>query len=219
MEKMRTALLLVSALAAFAQAPSTPTAAPKKPAAPKSAEAAPAKNFKLSGSPSAACTIEIYTDYECPHCRRLYLETMPEILTKYLNTNKIQVLHRDFPLPGHQYSKLAARYANAAGQIGKYEMAVTQIFTTQADWSQNGNIDGAMAKVFAQADMVKIREMVKNDSHLDDSVTADFAMGQKDGLTETPTIMIVKGGKRERISGFMPANILGSYLDQKLAQK
>ena len=200
--------LLVSGMAALAQAP----AATKKPAP------AP-KNFKLSGQASASVTIEIYTDYECPHCRKLYLETMPEIETKYVKTGKIQVLHRDFPLPGHQYSKLAARYANAAGQLGNYEKAVTQIFTTQADWSQNGNIDGAMAKVFAAGEMVKIREMVKSDAHLDDTVTADFEMGRKDALSETPTLMVVKGGKREKISGFMPPSILGSYLDQVIARK
>src|SRR5580700_7027929 len=35
-----------------------------------------ARNFKESGSPSAPITLEIYTDYECPHCRAFYLEVL-----------------------------------------------------------------------------------------------------------------------------------------------
>jgi protein-disulfide isomerase len=222
---MRLALLLSSALAlttALALTAQTPDqkAAPKTQAkAAVKTSAAPAKNFKLIGKPTATVTVEIYTDYQCPHCARLYLETMPEINAKYVATGKIQVLHRDFPLINHQYAKLAARYANAAGQIGKYELVVNQIFTAQAEWSQNGNVDAAVAKVLPAADMAKVREAVKSDEHLEDSLKADVAQGLKDNLTETPTMMIVKAGKREKISGFMPANILASYLDQKLAGK
>jgi len=214
MGTMRLALLFVSALLALGQTAAAQTSSPKK-AAPVAAP----KNYKLSGSPSATVTLEIYTDYECPHCRRLYLESIPDVIAKYVNTGKVRILHRDFPLPGHQYSKLAARYANAAGQIGKYEAVVTQIFTTQTEWSGNGSLDAVVAKVLSPAEMVKVREMVKSDSHLDDGVAADYVEGQRDQLTETPTTMVVANGKREKISGFLPASILESYIDQKLGKK
>lgn len=214
MKSMRSVLLLLPAVALLAQTPAPKKAAPPaKPAAP-----AVARNYKLSGNPSASLTIEVYTDYECPSCRQLYMTTLPDLTAQYVSTGKVQMLHRDFPLPQHAYSKLAARYANAAGQLGKYDLVANQLFTAQNDWAQNGNVDGTVAKVLPAADMVKVRELVKSDSHLDDTVAADTAMGQRDAITQTPTIIVVKNGKRQKIDGYVPFNILKSYIDQLLAK-
>ena len=220
---MRILLLFLPAmLLAQTPAPSTaqtktvPTKAAPAKAAP--AAAAAAKNFKESGSPTAKITIEIYTDYECPACRQLYLEILPQLNTDYVATGKVRILHRDFPLQMHNFSRVAARFANAAGQIGRYDLVATQIFKTQADWSQNGAIDPQVAKVLSPAEMQKVRDLVKNDQHLDDTVTADVAMGNKDNLTQTPTMEVVVKGSRQQIAGSVPYGILKSYLDQLLAK-
>jgi protein-disulfide isomerase len=93
-----------------------------------------------------------------------------------------------------------------------------QIFKTQQEWDQNGNVDTEVAKVVPPGEMQKIRELVKNDAHLDDTVTTDMAMGSRDGLNQTPTLVVVQNGKRQKIDGMVPFNILKSYLDQKLAK-
>jgi protein-disulfide isomerase len=212
---MRYLLLFAPALLLTAQTP----AAPKKASDHKALTAAsiPKGNFKESGSPTAPITVEIYTDYECPACRALYMDTLPSLNADFVATGKVRLVHRDYPLPQHQFSKLATRYANAAGTIGKYEIVANQIFVTQPEWAQNGNVDAAVAKVLAPADMEKVRAMVKSDSHLDDSVTQDVAMGNnQDHVSQTPTIVIVAKGKREPIAGGMPYSILKQYLEQKL---
>jgi protein-disulfide isomerase len=177
-----------------------------------------ASNFKESGSPSAPITLELYTDYQCPSCRMFYLDVLPSVMSQYVATGKVRLIHRDFPLAMHQYSRLAAKYANAAGQIGLYDIVAAQIFRTQQDWEQNGNVDGDVAKVVSASDMAKIRDLVKNDSHLDDTVNSDMAAGTRDGLNQTPTMVIVRKGQRQRIDGPVPFTILKSYLDQVLAK-
>jgi protein-disulfide isomerase len=216
METMRYLLFLVPLALLTAQTP----AASKKASDHKALAAASVqKNFKESGSPTAPVSVEIYTDYECPACRQLYMETLPSLNSEFVATGKVHLLHRDYPLPQHQFSKVATRYANAAGTIGKYDVVANQIFVTQPDWSQNGNVDAAVAKVLSPADMEKVRAMVKSDSHLDDSVTQDVAMGNNvDHLNQTPTIVIVAKGKREVINGGAPYAILKQYLEQKLKQ-
>ena len=201
----------------------TPSAAPKKTAAapkPLAAAAAPApvKNFKESGSPSAPVTMELYTDYQCPACKAFYLEVLPSVNADFVATGKVRLVHRDFPLQMHQFSRTATKYANAAGQIGKYDIVANQIFQTQGDWEQNGNVDGDVAKVLSPADMEKVRTIVKTDTHIDDSVTKDVAMGNQDHLTQTPTIVIVAKGKRDVIGGGVAYPILKAYLNQKLGQ-
>ena len=213
---MRYLLLFVPALLLTAQTP----AAPKKTAAHKALAAASIpRNFKESGSPSAPIGIEVYTDYECPACRSFYLDVLPSLNADFVATGKVRLLHRDFPLQMHQFSKLATRYANAAGMIGKYDIVANQIFVSQPDWAQNGNVDASVAKVLSPADMEKVRAMVKTDTHLDDSVTKDVAMGSNmDHLTQTPTIVIVAKGKRDVIGGIVSYPILKAFLNQKLAQ-
>jgi protein-disulfide isomerase len=213
---MRFLLLLTPALL-MAQA----STAPKKMATSvhkmETAPAAP-KNYKETGSPNARIVLEVYTDFECPSCRQLYLETLPPLMTEYVATGKVRLLHRDFPLQQHKFSRLAARFANAAGQIGRYDLVANQLFKTQGEWSQNGNIDAQIAKVLPPGDMQKVRDLVKNDIHLDDTITADVAMGNSDHLTQTPTMEVVYKGSRQQIGGFVPYNILKSYIDQLLAK-
>lgn len=203
---MRPILFLLPALALLAQT--------HKAASPA------AGNFKVAGSPTAPLTLEVYADYECPHCMHFYEDVVPLVMDQYVKTGKIRLVHRDFPLQGHQYARIAAKYANAAGQAGMYDVVVNQIFRTQGEWSMNGNVDGEVAKVVPPGTMQKIRELVKSDPHLDDTVNADMAQGTADRLNQTPTLIIVnnKTGNRQKIDGPLPFGILKSYLDQLLAK-
>jgi protein-disulfide isomerase len=211
---MKFLLLLLPAMMLVAQ---TPASSEKKAPVQKAALTSQS-NFHESGSPSAPMTIELYTDYECPACRDFYLTKLPQLTTDFINTGKIRLIHRDFPLPQHQFTKVATRYANAAGRIGKYDLVAHQLFETQPDWDQNGNVDGTVAKVLSPAEMDKVRAMVKSDATLDDSVARDQAMASQDHLQETPTIVIVYKGKRETIGGSPPYPILKAYLEKKLQQ-
>ncbi len=174
--------------------------------------------FKTSGSTSAPITLEIYSDYECPYCARFYEETVPLILTHYVATGKARLIHHDLPLPQHAWAKLAARYANAAGELGQYDLAVKQIFQTQGAWRDNGNIDAQLAQVLAPGLMQKVRERVMNDSTLDHTIAADLEMAGKDHINQTPSLVVESKGKRENLSPPPSFGVLKNYLDQLLRQ-
>ncbi len=174
--------------------------------------------FKTSGSASAPITLEIYSDYECPYCARFLHETVPLILTQYVATGKARLIHRDLPLPQHRWAHLAARYANAAGELGQYDLAVNRIFQTQDAWRDNGNIDAQLAQVLLPGVMQKVREKVMNDSTLDRTVAADLQMVSKDHINQTPSLVIESKGKRENISPPPAFGVLKNYLDQLLRQ-
>jgi len=188
--------------AAVAPAPSAPRTAAAPAPPPRPAPAAATANFKLSGSPSAPILCEIYTDYECPACARLYAEVVPELRAEYVATGKVRLLHRDYPLTQHQYARLAARYANAAGLAGQYEVAVQQLFQTQSSWALTGDIETQLAQVIPPDAMAKIRDLVHSDPHLDDSVLGDIAQGRADQLTRTPTIVLAIHGVRQPLPFF-----------------
>lgn len=217
---MRTLLLLLPALMLSAQT------APVHRASAKT-EPAPLASYKTSGNPNAAVEVDAYTDYECPHCARFFAEFMPQFTADYIKTGKVKFVHRDFPITQiHPHAQLAARYANAAGELGFYDTVVNQIFKTQDIWSiygkNTGDIDAAVAQVLPPGAMQKLRELVKTDPRLDETVKKDVAMAMNvDHVNSTPTVVVISNGKREPISTIMsmPYSIFKQYLDQKIAGK
>ena len=197
----------------------TQTASPKAamPAAAAPATAQTPTDFKQSGNPRAPITCEIYSDYECPHCAVFYKETLPQLMAEYVKTGKVKIVHRDFPLPQHPSARLAARYANAAGSIGRYDVVVDRLFRTQEVWSVGGDVAGALAQTLTPTEMKTVQRMVESDVHLDDSVAVDIAAAQKDQIHSTPSLVIAAKGKRQTITPIPNFQLLKSYLDS-LAQ-
>jgi protein-disulfide isomerase len=204
-------------LVAAAPAPQLSRPAPKPVKAVQVAPV-PVRNYKESGSVLAPITAELFTDYQCPHCATVFLQVMPWFVADYVSTGKVKLVHRDFPLPQHPYARLAARYANAAGTLGYYDTVVNQIFRTQAIWATSGDIGTQVAQVLPPDVMDKVRALVQNDTHLDDTVADDVAIGRQDQLTQTPTMVVVYKGKRQLLAPIPPPELLKSYFDELLTK-
>jgi protein-disulfide isomerase len=176
------------------------------------------RNFKEMGSPTASVSAEIYIDLECPPCAAFYSQTMPLLISEYVETGKIRLLHRDFPLAQHKYARVAARYADAAGIIGKYDVVSDQIIRTQAQWKDNGDVESQVAAVLSVADLTKLRQVLESSSEPDESIARDRAAGADDHIDQTPSIVLVANGKRRKVAGAISMPLLRNYLDELLAQ-
>ncbi len=175
--------------------------------------------FKEIGSPSAPIGCEIYTDLECPPCAAFYRDTVPRLISEYVDTGKVRLIRRDFPLPQHRYAQLAARYANAAGLIGKYDAAFNQLMVTQSSWTQDGDLETPLATVLSAREMESVRKLVKENQAPEESMLRDRAAGADDHVQQTPSIVIVADGKRYTISGVVTFSAIKSYLDDILARQ
>jgi protein-disulfide isomerase len=175
--------------------------------------------FKQNGSAAAPISIEIYSDYECPACAQLFRDVIPPVMAQYVASGKVKIVHRDFPLPMHAHAKLAARYANAAGQIGKYDLVVNQLFQTQNAWKLNGDVASQVGRVLSPEDMQKVRSIVDSDDRVDLTVAADMERGQQAEIRGTPTLIIESHGKRQVLPGTPSLNLLKSYLDSLLSER
>jgi protein-disulfide isomerase len=193
-----------------------PVSKPPRPPAPA---LAPLRNFKETGSPTATVACEVYTDYECPPCAAFYHDTIPLLVSQYVDTGKVRLLRRDYPLPMHPHAILAARYANAAGLIGQYETVTDQIFRTQSTWRQDGDIDSQVADVLSPDSMQKLRDRMKDTHALDEMIDRDRALGADEHIDQTPTIVIVANGKRQKVTNVTSFGVLKDYLDELLAQQ
>ena len=191
------------------------------PATVKSAPAvptAPVRNFKESGSVLAPITAELFTDYECPHCATVFLQIIPEFVASYVKTGKVKLIHRDFPLAMHPYAKLAARYANAAGELGYYDIVVNQIFRTQALWPPPAISARKWPRYCRPASWTKSATWCRTTHTWTIRVAADMAIGRQDQLTQTPTMVVVYKGKRQLLAPIPPPELLKSYFDELLTK-
>ncbi len=133
-------LLMLAATVAAAQTPSQTKSAPKASPAPAAKADAFTLPERASGKKDAPIVMEVWTDFECPHCKELYLHTLRRLMDDYCATGKVYLIHRDFPLQGHVHAREAARWADAAATIGKYEEVTEALFSNQEVWSVSGNI-------------------------------------------------------------------------------
>ncbi|HVB98203.1 MAG TPA: thioredoxin domain-containing protein [Candidatus Dormibacteraeota bacterium] len=172
---------------------------------------------KALGVQAAPIKIEDFTDFECPACRALYMQTLHPLIEKYVSSGKVYLVHHDFPLPMHPYSHKAAYYADAAAAIGEFAPVENALFTHQPQWSSNGHIQPVLATVLSPADLRKVDELEKT-PEIRGAVERDVELGTRRGVHETPTIYITYKGKRTPVIGVVSLPILERYLDALLRQ-
>lgn len=73
------------------------------------------------GSPNAKVVMIEYSDFECPFCGKMFLETLPKLKENFIKTGKVKFIYRHFPLRSiHQYAQKAAEASECAGEQGKF---------------------------------------------------------------------------------------------------
>jgi protein-disulfide isomerase len=173
---------------------------------------------KTRGSKTAPIVMETFSDFQCPACKQLYLSTTRQLTDNYIATGKVFAIHRDFPLPGHAYSRIAARYGRAAAQLGKLEQVEQVLFQNQEKWEQTGDVDGTVASAFTPAELNKIRAQV-NSPAIDAAIDKDIALGRTYGVNQTPTTIIHYKGQTFPVTGVVNYDALHSFLDQLLSTR
>ena len=196
-------------------------AAGQAPAKPKAA-AATAKEAELTltksmGSSKAPITIEVFSDFQCPACRELYQKTLRRVIDDYVLANKVFLIHRDFPLAMHKYARDAARYANAAASLDKYEAVTEALFNKQEAWSEAGNIEPVVAEVLTPAEMKKVKSLLQN-SQIEAAIEKDVFLGAQNSIRQTPTMFIRRGPQTYPHAGPVSYAVLRLFLDKLLSE-
>jgi protein-disulfide isomerase len=159
---------------------------------------------KDMGTPISAITVEIYSDFQCPHCKLLHETWMPSLIKNYVLTGRVHLIQHEFPLPQHPFAKTAAYYACAADRVGKYGAVADVLFQKQDDWGKDGKVDETACSVLTHEEAVKVRALTK-DPAIAAQVQKDLDLGAKVPLRETPTVIVTYKGRK------YPVNVGGDY--------
>ncbi len=185
-------------------------------AAPASAPLkAPNKAF---GIPSAPITMEVWSDFQCPACRNLYIQTIRPMLNDYVHPGKVYLVHRDMPLPMHEHARDAARWANAAAQIDRFEKVAEVLYFNQDIWAADGGrLEAIVASALKPGEMKQLRQNWKSTT-VDSAIDKDIARGRTFQVSSTPTVVLTHRGRSVPLPGGVTYPLLRRVLDQMLAQ-
>jgi len=183
-------------------------------------QAAPAKVdesvLEIEGEPTlgdanAPVTIVEFSDYECPFCAKFYRESHAKIKEEYIDTGKVKLVFKDFPLGFHELATPAAVAANCVfkelGDEKYFEMHDT-IFENQQSLSKSSLKEWALelgADQSAYDTCIADPEMVAE-------VQDDMATGAQNGVSGTPSFFI----NGNLIVGAQPYSVLKAAIDAEL---
>ena len=130
------AMIATAGVVLWAKLATPPPPPPPQPPPPPPGDAVPAEPQSLAGaqvkgSPNARIGIIEYADFECPACGSFVQRTYGDLVAKYVDTGKVRLFFRHFPLPNHQFARSAAVGAHCAGEQGKFWDLYERVFTLQ----------------------------------------------------------------------------------------
>ncbi len=132
----RRSLLALVGSAFAAPAAWADSSTPATPGAPPSSAPGtdPNSPFALRslGSPKAPVTAIEYFSLTCTHCAHFATVTMPQVKPNLIDTGKLQLIYRDFPLDG--VALMAAQVARSL-PADEYYPFIEALFSNQGDWA------------------------------------------------------------------------------------
>ena len=179
-------------------------------------------NRPTLGAEDAQLVIVEIASFECPYCRRHWLDTMPTLRQRYIETGKLRYVFIDVVIdPRHHHAQAAAEAAHCAEEQGQYTEFRDRIFRQQK----------AIAAEFLEAharavgiDLPQFKRCIASGSYRT-QVEGDTELGRRLRVRGTPSFFWARAepGRTDvrlvrRISGARPMEYFAQQFDALYAQ-
>jgi len=174
----------------------------------------PLKRISVLGDEKVSVSLVVYSDFQCPFCKKWHDETAQQIIDTYVKTGKIKIEYKDFAFLG-QESVNAARAVKCAQEQGaeSYLDYHDYLFDNQKGENQ-GQFSINNLKRFAKnlkLDTDKFNGCLDSSKYKDE-VKKETDEGKAAGVTGTPSALI--NGKL--IVGAQPYEVFKTAIDEAL---
>lgn len=179
----------------------TSTEEPAAASAPSSYDLAKASGVRAIGSPDAPIKIIEFASMTCSHCAHFHNDVLPELKSKYVDTGKVYVEFKEFPLDD---AALKATITARCLPEDKYEGFIALLFKTQDHWARGINYMTALRQ---NAKLAGMSDATFDACHADEKLKLAIAdwmqqAQEKWSINSTPTFVVNDGA--EKISGAQP---------------
>lgn len=168
----------------------------------------------ILGESSAPITILEWGDYQCTFCYRFHDSTLKTIERDYIQTGKVNLVFKDFPLNGPD-SLLAAEASYCAEDQGKYWQYHDELYK---NWGgeNTGWVTGWALNAFGTTvglDLDKFNQCLDEHKY-QDKVNLLYQFGKDLGIDATPSFLIFSGEKIIKIRGNQPLETFLKTFDE-----
>ena len=170
----------------------------------------PLGNDPSFGPQNAPVTLVMFSDYQCPYCRKWYSDEFKTLQSDY--KNKIRFVYKDFPLSElHENAEPAALAARCAGEQGKYWEYQDLLFTSPQGLGSDALVSYARG---LNLNATSFSDCVSSQKYKT-QVEADYEFAANIGVQSTPTFFI----NGLALIGAQPIEVFKQAIDQELAAK
>ena len=156
-----------------------------------SAQQAQAVEWKehVMGDENAPVTMIEYASLTCPHCASFHNEVLPEIKEKLIDTGKLKLIFRDYPLDG--VALRAAAIAQCAGE-DRYFGVLGMLFKSQMTWARSQDPIASIKEVVRFAGMTgDAVDACMADQELIDGIVGSRMRGEQEfNVNSTPSFVL-----------------------------
>ncbi len=141
------------------------------------------------GDPNAPVTVIEYASLTCPHCATFHRETLPRLKERYIDSGKVRLVYRDFPLD--QRALDAAVVAHCA-EPERYFDFLDVLFESQESWARAADHVPALVLLAKLGGLPeeRVRQCLANEE-LVNAVLGERLQGQNEhNVRSTPSFVI-----------------------------
>jgi len=168
----------------------------------------------IIGNPSAEITILEFGDYQCTFCYKFHQSTLNTIKHDFIETGKVKMVFKDFPLNGPD-SVLAAEAAYCAQDQEKYWQYHDELYKNwggeKTGWITRESLDKFATTV--NLDLEKFNECL-DDQKYSERVNQMYEFGKEIGIDATPSFLVFNNEKIIKITGNQPLEVFLKSLDE-----
>jgi len=167
-----------------------PLEAPEAPQGKVSVEGLWSDDDPVVGDENAPIALVVYSDFQCPFCGE-FLVTLEKLRADWIDTGKVKIQYRDFPLSMHFNSVPAHLAANAAAKQGKYMEMHRMLFEKQKEWESATNPKKFFSDYAQELGLERDQfETDSEDSSLMSEILEDKEAGRIAGVSGTPGFFV-----------------------------
>jgi protein-disulfide isomerase len=168
----------------------------------------------ILGNPSAPITILEWGDYQCTFCYRFHDTTLSILEEDYIQTGKVNLVFKDFPLNGPD-SVLAAEASYCAQDQGKYWQYHDELYKNwggeKTGWITRWSLNAFGTTV--GLDLDKFNQCLDEHKY-QEKVNLLYEFGKEVGIDATPSFLIFNGEKIIKIRGNQPLETFLRTIDE-----
>ena len=169
---------------------------------------------RVMGRTDASVTMEEFSSLTCPHCASFHRDTLPKIKTAYIDTGKVKLIFRDYPIGG--LAMVAAMLARC-GTPERYFGFLEVLFRGQTSWATSKDPRKELGRVarFAGIGKAEFNACLKNEALFKGIQERAAEARTRFGIESTPTFLI--DGKM--VIGALPFEDFQTVIEEALKRK